>query len=468
MRRAAITIAVALALAGCGGGGGGGGGGAGSSASTAGDATDTALGAALASAGVSAVQQPAAESAALVDLGRDLFFDKILAGNRNISCATCHGATAGTGDGLPVSMGEGATGAAPARTLGAGRLIARNAQPLFNAGVAGVDTMFWDGRVHRDPMTGELRTPEIVLDGASPGRPRIVAQLTSALAVQAMFPVTTPEEMRGQPGTNELADAVTNEDVWSRLMARLVGTANGSVGGISAYRTKFQAAYPSVASFDDLNFGHAARALAAFERDAFTALGSPFDRYVSGQTSALSAGQKRGALLFFGRAACADCHSGPLLSDFSFHALAVPQVGPGKFEPSEDRGRALITGLGADDYRFRTPPLRNVAQTGPWMHDGAFTTLAAAVRHHLDPAGGIARYDVSQLPALFAATLDLDPTRISARVAALDPDLPPRAALADADVQDLLDFLDALTDPATTSLRHLVPASVPSGLPVAD
>src|SRR4029077_16093467 len=97
--------------------------------------------------------------------------------------------TAGTGDGLPVSLGEGATGAAPSRSIGAGRLIARNSQPLFNVGVAGADSMFWDGRVHRDPTTGELRTPELVLDGTTPGRPRIVAQLTSALAAQAMFPV---------------------------------------------------------------------------------------------------------------------------------------------------------------------------------------------------------------------------------------------------------------------------------------
>ena len=468
MTRRATTIAagIALALAGCAGGGGGGGSSGGVAAT--GDPTDAALASALSASGVHPVTPAAADGAALVDLGRALFFDKVLSGNRNISCATCHSGGAGTGDALPVSLGEGASGAAPNRGPAAGHMIARNAQPLFNAGLPGVDTMFWDGRVHRDPSTGVLSTPELLLDGSSPGRPKIVAELTSALAAQAMFPVTTPEEMRGKPGSNELADAVTNEDVWSRLMARLVGTGNGATGGIAAYRALFRAAYPSVASLDDLNFGHAARAIAAFERSAFTSLATPFDRYIASEVGALTAPQKRGALLFYGRASCVGCHAGPLLSDFQFHALAVPQVGPGKFEASEDRGRALITGLNADTYRFRTPPLRDVALTGPWMHDGAFASLEAAVRHHLDPAGGLARYDAHQLAAPFAASVDRDGTRNSARASALDLALPTPGPLSDADVRDLVDFLHALTDPGAASLATVAPMSAPSGLPVAD
>src|SRR5262249_40043645 len=156
------------------------------------------------------------------------------------------------------------------------------------------------------------------------------------------------------------------EDTWAALMVRLVGTANGTAGGLAGYRAKFAAAFPGT-SFDELNVGHVGRAIAAFERAAFTASDSPFDRYVAGNHRAPPDGQKRGALLFFGKAQCANCHRGPLLSDLDHHALAVPQLGPGKFEANEDRGLALLTGLASDNYEFRTPPLRNVASNGPWM-----------------------------------------------------------------------------------------------------
>jgi len=478
VRRVPKTAALLAlgALAGCTRGSGGGGGGTSvAPASSAAPApsgplsTDAALQAALAQAGVKPVTPPAPDSAELIELGQALFFDKLLSGNKNISCATCHGGANATGDASPVSIGEGGVGAAPQRQLGTGQLIARNASPLFNLGVPGMDAMFWDSRVTRDHVTGELKTPELLLDGPTPSRPQIVAQLTSALAAQAMFPPTTPEEMRGQLGTNELANAVTNEDVWTALMARLVGTKNGTVGGVAAYRALFQAAYPQVTSIDDFNFGHAAQAIAAFERASFTALDSPFDHYLAGDTTALTDGQKRGALLFFGRARCAQCHQGPLLTDLRHHALATPQLGPGKFEANEDRGRGLVTGDAADDYRFRTPPLRNVAATGPWLHDGAFTTLEGAVRHHLDPAGSTAAYDPSQLPALWQPTVDTDPTRTAARLAAVDPLLGAPLGLSNADVSDLLDFLNALTDSASLArVKQLAPQSVPSGLPVPD
>jgi cytochrome c peroxidase len=466
MRR--LTLALVL-LVGCSRGGGSGGGST-SSGSTS-SSTDAALATALAGAGITRLTPPAADSPALVDLGRNLFFDKVISGNRNISCGSCHQMTqaTATGDGLPVAMGEGATGDGALRTLNNGKLIARNAQPIFNAGLPGMTTLFWDLRVSQDPITGALLTTDFLLNGLTPGRPQITALLTSALAAQAMFPPTVPEEMRGQAGSNELANTVTNEDVWTLIMARLVGTQNGTVGGIAGYRTKFMAAYPSVTSFDDFNFGHSAQAIAAFERTTFTALQSPFDAYLAGNRQALTDGQKRGALLFLGKARCASCHSGPLLTDLAPHGVAVPQLGPGKNEPNDDRGRALITGLVSDNYKFRTPPLRNVAATGPWMHDGAFTTLAGAVRHHLDPATGIKSYDATQLPPVFAATVDTDPTRIAARIAAIDPLLGAPNALADSEVADLLDFLGSLTDSASLSAGlNAAPSSVPSGLPIPD
>ena len=472
-----LPAVLALVLvAGCSHGGSSGGGSTSSGSTTpppsgTPSSTDAALATALTGSGVTAPTAPTPDSPALVDLGRSLFFDKVISGNRNISCASCHQMTqaAATGDGLPVAMGEGATGDGALRTLNTGKLIARNAQPIYNAGVQGMTTLFWDMRVSQDPITGALLTTDFLLNGLTPGRPQITALLTSAAAAQAMFPPTVPEEMRGQPGSNELANAVTNEDVWSLIMARLVGTQNGTVGGIAAYRTKFMAAYPSVASFDDFNFGHAAQAIAAFERTTFTALRSPFDAYLAGTTSALTDSQKQGALLFFGKAHCASCHNGPLLTDLQPHGIATPQLGPGKNEPNDDRGRALITGVLSDNYKFRTPPLRNVAATGPWMHDGAFTTLEGAVRHHLNPAASIQSYNASQLPALFAATVDTDATRIAARIAAIDPLLGAPNTLADSEVAEILDFLNSLTDSASLSAGlTAAPPSVPSGLPVPD
>jgi len=411
-------------------------------------------------AGVAPVGRPQAEPQALLALGQALFFDKELSGNRNISCATCHHSATWTGDQLSVSLGEGGTGLGSNREQGAGAMIPRNAPHVFNGGVSGVNTMFWDSRVKHDPLTGELDTPEPGLNGATPFLPE-AGPLSSALAAQAMFPVTSREEMRGQIGAPDaLRDATTNKEVWDALMDRL--------GAFPQYRTLFEAAFPLAGDFGNMNFGHAARAIAAFEREQWTALDSPFDGYVGGDMSAMSDAAKRGGLLFYGRALCSACHAGPLMTDFEHHAVCIPQVGPGKVEISEDRGLALETGDTADDYKFRTPSLRNVALTGPWMHDGAFTSLETAVRHQLDPVGSLTSYDASQLQARFTATVDTDVTRNAARAAALDPVMSAPVILSDAELGDLMAFLHALTDPASLNLLPEVPDSVPSGLPVRD
>lgn len=424
-------------------------------------ALDDELQLAFSAAGVEPVSRPQPEDPALVELGRALFFDKELSGNRNISCATCHHPTAGTGDALPVSLGEGGVGTGANRELGSGAFIPRNAPHVFNGGVTGVNAMFWDSRVRHDPLSGVLTTPEPGLNTAAPTLPEALP-LTSALAAQAMFPVTSREEMRGQSTAtpDDVRDAADNASVWTALMDRLAA--------IPGYHTLFFAAYPTVTDFGDFTFGHAARAIAAFERETWTALDTPLDRYLGGDTSALSASAKRGGLLFFGRASCANCHNGPLLTDFEHHAVCVPQVGPGKVEANEDRGLALETLDVADNYKFRTPALRNVALTGPWMHDGAFTTLEAAVRHHLDPLSSLTGFDVNQLPAPFNTMVDDDPVRNAARVAALSPDHPVSVGLSESEFADLMAFLHALTDPASLNLLGDTPDSVPSGLPVKD
>lgn len=190
---------------------------------------DAQVRAALTAAGIGPVTL-GATNAAEVALGRALFFDKELSGNRNISCATCHHPTLATGDGLPLSVGEGASGLGPARTP-LSPLIARHAPTLVAVGAADLRRLFWDGRVARDPATGALTTPVAALNGTSPTRPDLAGPLGSALAAQAMFPPTSPDEMRGQPGENELADAANEEAVWAAIMVRLVGSVQARWAG---------------------------------------------------------------------------------------------------------------------------------------------------------------------------------------------------------------------------------------------
>jgi cytochrome c peroxidase len=146
----------------------------------------------------------------------------------------------------------------------------------------------------------------------------------------------------------------------------------------------------------------------------------------------------------------------------------VPQIGDGKGrEQPFDLGRARETGNDCDRYAFRTPPLRNVAITGPWMHDGAFTSLEATVRHHLDPARSLKSYDANQLTALMAETCQDQPETLAAILKWYAPtNASEGVQLSDAEMRALLAFLDALTSPSALDLSHTIPDSVPSGLPV--
>lgn len=399
-------------------------------------------------------------SPAMVTLGRALMFDKILSGNRDISCATCHHPIAHTGDGQSVSIGTGGEGSGSMRSLGPGRsLIPRNAPEIFNRGAPTWQSMFWDSRVSGNDTTG-FKTP--AGDMLSSG-------LHSVLAAQAMFPVTSRDEMRGARGdldvvgvSNELAE-IDDHDlpaIWAAIMARLLA--------IPEYVFLFSAAYPTI-EIDDLGLEHAANAIAAFEIQFWTFVGSPWDRFVAGADTVLSNEAMHGALLFYGEAGCATCHAGNLLTDQDHHNIGVPQIGPGKNpEAPLDFGRSRETGNPAARYAFRTPPLRGVALTGPWIHNGAYTTLEEAVRHHLDPASALLTYDPSGLAPALQDTFQGDITTISDVLSTLDPLVASPALLSDQDVDQLLAFLHALTDPGALDLTRHIPATSPSGLPVHD
>ncbi len=411
----------------------------------------------------------------LEELGRLLFFDKILSGNQNISCATCHHSLTGTTDFLSLPVGEGGLGLGPARDTGAGpelvpERVPRNAPAVFNLGALEVDTMFHDGRIQKDPSQ-----PSGFLNPAGDDLPD---GFVHVLEVQAMFPVTSGTEMAGQAGENPIGDAADAGNlagpggVWEQLAERL--------RAVPEYADRFEAVFDDVQQPEDITYAHAARAIAAFESGAWRFDDTPFDRYLRGDKRALSKRQKRGMALFYGEAKCFKCHAGALLSDQEFHALGVPQIGPGKGddEPGYDDGladfgRERVTLDPADRYRFRTPPLRNVALSGPWGHDGAYDDLEAMVRHHLDAEASLEAYDPSQAvlpPAEHLGDEDFAYHEDPVRRAALADAIEIRSReLSDGQVAKLIEFLHALTDPrAITGLRGDVPARVPSGLPVAD
>lgn len=406
-------------------------------------------------AGAAPISAPPDGDPALVDLGESLFFDPILSGNRDISCGDCHHPEAGSGDGLPLSVGTGGTGVAEQRLLGEEQtLVPRNAPPLYNRGHPDWRTMFWDGRVEKS--NGGFRSPAGLT---------LPEGLDSVLAVQALFPPTSRDEMRGHPGDraidgtpNELAEIVGDDlpGIWTALTARVVDE--------PGYRAPLKSAFPDRA-LSDLGFADLANAIAAYEAEAFASTESPWDAFLAGDDDALDGEAVAGAQIFFGDGGCAGCHSGVLMTDQAYHATGVPQIGPGRgpWAPA-DIGRAAVAGSGANDsFAFRTPSLRNVALTGPWMHNGAYDTLAGAVRHMVEADTARQEYRPPSQPGVSAheRVSGTDRERLD-EVA--DTFGATQSGLSEKEVVAVVAFLEALTDPAAAAGEPSVPESVPSGL----
>ncbi|WP_086929618.1 cytochrome-c peroxidase [Agarilytica rhodophyticola] len=412
---------------------------------------------------VKSVEKPAPQDPAMVELGQSLFFDKELSGRRNIDCETCHSPFLGSADGQSQSRAQGAIGLGPSRRQNGDErfdFLPRNALSLWNRGVPGWDVMFWDGRLSGNAQEGFI----------SPAGDDTPQNFTNALGAFSAFPITPDEEMRGFPGQldvfgqpNELGD-LTDEDfveIWDLITARIVNN--------EGYDELLDAAFPGVEQ-KDLDIADLSNAMGAFMTEAFTALDSPFDRYLAGDNSAMSDSAKRGALLFYGRANCAACHSGGLQTDFEFHNIAAPQVGTGRGDAAPlDLGRGAITGNPSENFQFRTPSLRNIELEGPYMHNGAFDELEDAIRHHLDPFTSLATYDASQIEFELAGIFQNDPQTLETILSTLDPELVVYGRpLNDNEIKDLMSFMSALTDPASLNLFEIIPTSVASGLPLAD
>ena len=409
-----------------------------------------------------------------IALGQMLFFDKILSGNLNISCASCHHPLNGTADGLPLGIGEGGRGIGPSRTLegvqaahfNIKKRIPRNAPALFNLGHREFRTMFHDGRVQVD-----ARQPSGFITPAGKDTPK---GLESALAAQALFPPTSPDEMAGEAGSNEVANAAaagkfTGPDgVWELLAYR--------VRAISEYRQMFQRAFPGkITSPSQITIVEIANAIAAFESSTWRADQSPFDRFMAGDGDCMSKEARQGLVLFLGKGRCSNCHGGKFQTDHSFHAIAMPQIGPGKGDGryrNHDFGRERVTGRNTDRYKFRTPSLRNVALTAPYGHCGAYPDLKSVIKHHLRPATAVSNFNPSQTRMPNTNTLtgnDVALMRNSDEVQDLANRSEIRSIdLSDEEVDQIIEFLHCLTDPRSLNMLKDIPSRVPSGLPVFD
>ena len=402
----------------------------------------------------------AQQNPALVDLGRSLFFDKILSGNRDVACATCHTLADHATDALSLPIGTGAILSGQTRALGPGRqFVPRNAPSLLNQGL-GLFYLFWDGRVNEEGGPGRFKTPTNVV---------LPPQLDNLLAAQAMLPILNRTEMRGLVGDrdqagnpNELAtipDASAAE-IWAATMRRVLA--------IQEYQAKFNAAYPGTPA-TSLGFQHAANAIAAFEIQSFTHSSSPFDRFLAGQNSAMTAEEKRGGLLFFGKARCSQCHNGPLLGGQSFANVGVPQIGPGVGSAAPlDIGRGETEQFPGYKFAFRVQPLRNVELTAPYMHSGAYPTLDAVVRHYNNADSAQRNYDPSKLALAVRTLYHGEPATVTAVLETLDPRLREPMRLTTGEQAQIVAFLKSLTDPAARDLSSIAPSRVPSGLAVRN
>jgi cytochrome c peroxidase len=197
-----------------------------------------------------------------------------------------------------------------------GRTGARNAPTLINRGYG--TSFFWDGRA-------------------------------PTLEAQVLQPLLDMREM-----------ASTREAVLDRLRRDRV------------YRREFRAVFGRDPEWDDVG-----RALASYVRSIRSG-DSPYDRYRSGVTSALTAEQQRGMRIFLGRGNCWSCHAGASLTDERFHNTGVAFARGA----AADEGRAFVTRRPADRGAFKTPTLREVARTAPYMHDGSLPTLDEVVEYY--------------------------------------------------------------------------------------
>lgn len=420
----------------------------------------------------------------IVELGRNLYFDKILSGNRNISCSSCHSTQMGLGDGLSVSFGEDSNREGGRRVRHGARLTSRNAQPLFNLDQR--QSFFWDGRVEvffdlenkgskeRSNFFYITHAPVEETIGRTPFYIHITANLLRPLAAQALIPIVDFAEMRGAPGSNEFSQAKVADDVWSKIVER--------VKGIEGYRQLLSQAYPEI-PMEQINIAHITSAIAIFIETKLKSAESIEQRI---QTEWFSEDAIQGGQLFFGKASCVQCHSGNYFTDEKFWAKAVPQVGPGQrtymadqepilkrgksLNTLDDLGREQVTRERNDRYKFKTPSLLEVKFTAPYMHDGVYTELIDAIRQCADPINSLNKIKLEDMgnDEIRMMNFAQNQPQNEDRVAAYKNQNLKSTDLSESDLKKIESFLsEVLSNPKTQSqIQFLVPEKVPSNLTI--
>ncbi|EAR02052.1 cytochrome-c peroxidase [Maribacter sp. HTCC2170] len=276
-----------------------------------------------------------------IELGRLLFFDPILSGNKDVACATCHHPSTGYAEFLDISIGANAKGFGSKRKFNSPNdipFVKRNAQTIINTAFNGINTynkynpgdapMFWDDRV-------------------------------KSLEKQALEPIKAFEEMRG----HGFSESEILEEVVSRL------------NQIPEYRELFNTAFGDA----NISIENLGKAIAAFERSLITN-NSRFDQFMRGDNDAILISEKEGFELFK-KVGCVNCHNGPMFSDYKVHVLGVPQ-----------NSKLELPDAGVkDSFGFRTPSLRNLRYTAPYMHNGSLKTLKRVLEFYEDIANGKSR-----------------------------------------------------------------------------
>lgn len=330
-----------------------------------------------------------------VALGRLLFYDPILSGNKDVACATCHQPEFNYAEFMETSIGVNGVGNGSKRQFLNPNDIPftkRNSQSVLNAAFNGIN--------NHDPYHAE-------------SAPMFWDLRAKSLEEQALLPIKTLEEMRGH--------GVTEEGIIDEVLSR--------IRNIPEYNKLFAGVFAG--EKNPVNEKNLGKALATYER-TLIANNSRFDQYMRGDSNALSLSEKDGMNLFL-KTGCAKCHSGPMFSDFKLHTLGVPDS---KNRTESDAGIN-------NDYAFRTPTLRNLRYTAPYMHSGKFATLDQVVQFYEDIAGG-----KIPNPNIKLSQVDTLATQMNVNFR---------------DISRIVEFLNTLND---DNFDKSVPERVPSGLRV--
>lgn len=327
-------------------------------------------------------------------LGKLLFYDPILSGNKDVACATCHHPNNGYAEFLDISIGPNASGLGTQRKFNASNdipFVKRNAQTIINSAYNGMDafgnyepseaTMFWDDRA-------------------------------KSLEKQALEPIKAFEEMRGH--------GFAEDSILQVVVDR--------IKDIPEYQKLFASVFdePDAVSVDNL-----AKAIAAFERSLVTN-NSRFDQYMRGDQDAILISEKEGFELFKS-VGCVNCHNGPMFSDYKMHVLGAP----------ENNKLARPDAGFKDTFAFRTPTLRNLRFTPPYMHNGSLSSLKKVLEFYEDIANGKERNEHVSVQKYDPFVRELD--------------------LSVKEMSQIISFLNTLND---TDFDKTIPERVPSGLAV--